>query len=324
MRKLTFVMGSTATGKTYFIENRLSCENTVVLNVYDYQQKAYDEAGYGNVMPRNVQIRCLMKANDMHLHDIIEELGKGHDVIAEQTFIKAKRRIAYLDEIRKALDVRIEIYVMSPSDEQWADNIKKRQLGGSFQVYKQQTERDLEFPNPSEGFDAIYEVTDNDIKLRMDEPRPEIVEQARSELAEEADRIREEDEKRKERRDLLDSMNTRPFWHYCEVCGKKEYITAQEAFDQGWDYPPNIGHFGILGPRTCGDCPTNATLFWRVNTEKKIAIPVVIDGALTPEEKITWHRIKAEPESLLEEETEEVLKRYMNDCDTPIKIVGGK
>jgi hypothetical protein len=31
---------------------------------------------------------------------------------------------------------------------------------------------------------------------------------------------------------------------------------------------------------------------------------------LTTEERITWRRIKAEPESLLEEETEEVLKEY--------------
>jgi hypothetical protein len=51
-------------------------------------------------------------------------------------------------------------------------------------------------------------------------------------------------------------------------------------------------------------------LYWRVNTEKKIPIPVVVDGMLTTEERITWRRIKAEPESLLEEETEEVLKEY--------------
>lgn len=52
------------------------------------------------------------------------------------------------------------------------------------------------------------------------------------------------------------------------------------------------------------------TLYWRVNTEKKLPIPVVVDGMLTTEERITWRRIKAEPESLLEEETEEVLKEY--------------
>ena len=315
MRKMAFVMGSTATGKTHFIENYLSNDNSVILNVYDYQLKAYDEAGFGNSIPNGAWVRCLLKANDMHLRDIIEELSKGHDVIAEQTFLKAKRRIYYLDKIRNALDVRVEIYVMHPSDEQWASNIKKRELGATLQAYKEQTERELEFPNPSEGFDAIYEVIDNDVKLRMDELRPGIVEQARMELKEEADRICKEDKKRKERKDLIDSMKTRPFWHYCEVCGKKEYITAKEAFDLGWDYPPDIGHFRVLGPRTCGVCPINATLFWRINTEKKVSIPIVIEGMLTKEERITWHRIKAEPESLLEEETEEVLERYEDCCD---------
>ncbi|MCR5098816.1 MAG: hypothetical protein K6B14_07710 [Lachnospiraceae bacterium] len=48
--------------------------------------------------------------------------------------------------------------------------------------------------------------------------------------------ILDEQEKHKQ---LLQSMNTRPFWHYCEVCGKKEYITAEEAFNDGWDYPPS-------------------------------------------------------------------------------------
>ena len=33
-------MGSTATGKSHFIENYLSNDNSVILNVYDYQLKA--------------------------------------------------------------------------------------------------------------------------------------------------------------------------------------------------------------------------------------------------------------------------------------------
>ena len=35
------------------------------------------------------------------------------------------------------------------------------------------------------------------------------------------------------------------------------------------------------------------------NTNKKIPLPIVMEGALTPEELATWHRIKAELESLL-------------------------
>lgn len=128
---------------------------------------------------------------------------------------------------------------------------------------------------------------DGEIKLQMDEAKPEIVEQARKELLEEADRISKEDEEKRKRQELLNSMKTRPFWHYCEVCGKKEYITVQQAYDTGWDYPPDMGSFGLLGPRTCGECLLNDTLYWRVNTEKKVPIPVVVEEILTPEERIT-------------------------------------
>ena len=47
----------------------------------------------------------------------------------------------------------------------------------------------------------------------------------------------------------------------------------------------------------------------------KTFIPVVVDGMLITEERITWRRIKAEPESLLEEESEEVLKEYAEGRD---------
>ena len=28
--------------------------------------------------------------------------------------------------------------------------------------------------------------------------------------------------------------------HICEVCGKKEIMTPEEAFLDGWDYPPRM------------------------------------------------------------------------------------
>lgn len=322
MQKLTFVIGATATGKTYFIKHHFEDKNLSVLNIYDYQQKAYEEAGFKNSIPFSVQFRCLKKANDMHLHDIIGELKQGHDIVAEQTFFKAKRRIAYIDEIRRNVeDVKIEVFVMQPSLERWAENLKLRELGNNVESYKEQAEKDIEFPNPAEGFDTIYEVADGEIRLRLDETKPEIVDQARQELAEEAERIAKEDEERRKRQELLESMNTRPFWHYCEGCGKKAYLTAQQAFDDGWDYPPRMGCFGFLGPRTCGSCLIDSTLFWRVNTEKKVPIPVVVNEMLTPEERITWRRIKGEPESLLEEETEEKRKEYADGKGMSITVL---
>ena len=298
MQKLTFVIGANAAGKTYFIEHHLASEKAVVLNIYDYQQKVYDEHGNKELITFEEQFRCLKKANEKHLHDIINELKQGNDVIAEQTFFKAKRRIAYIDEIRKEMDVKIEVYVMHPSNKRWIENSKKREDIENIEVYENQ-KKQMEFPNPAEGFDAIFEVVDDEIILRMDDIKPEIVKQARQELMEEDTWIRREDEREHKHRQLIESMNTRPFWHYCEVCGKKEFITAKETLDAGWDYPPHFGGFGLLGPRTCGNYSLKDTLFWKVHTE--FSLPIVINEQLTPEEKIIWQRIKAEPESLLEE-----------------------
>ena len=133
----------------------------------------------------------------------------------------------------------------------------------------------------------------------MDAPKPEIVDVAHKELSEEAQQIKKEEDKEKQRLELLESMNSRPFWHYCEVCGTKLFCTAQEAFEAGWDYPPKIGSFGLLGPRTCGKCTWNDTLFIKVHQQ---AIPIVIEKTLTKKELQTWQRIKNEPESLLDEE----------------------
>lgn len=301
MQTVTFVIGATATGKTYFIQKSYSDKDIDILNVYDYQQSAYEEAGFGDSVPFGAQFRCLKRAQDMLLEDIIGRLQEGRDIVVEQTFYKAKRRIAYIERIRQAADVLIEVYVMCPGDFRWKANLEDRKLSGSYEGFKREA-AEMEFPNPAEGIDRIYEVTDGAITLRMDAPRPEIVDRAKEELAREAERIQAEDEARRRRRELLESMDTRPFWHYCEVCGRKEFLTAGDAFDGGWDYPPRLGHFGMLGPRTCGNCSIDSTLWFKINAPGRF--PVVLEGELTPEELVTWRRIKAEPESLLFEEAD--------------------
>lgn len=299
MPKLALVIGANATGKTFFIEQKYVGRGAEILNIYDYQQRVYEEAGFKDGVPFGAQFRCLKRANELLLSDICERLSQGRDVVAEQTFYKAKRRIAYIDEIRKIPDVTIEVYIMQPSDSLWESNLEKRGLKDALPRHKREAEG-IEFPNMAEGMDRIYEVVDGEIRQRHDPPKPEIVETAREELAKEADRIRAEDGEKAKREALLDSMNTRKFWHYCEVCGKKAYITAEEAHDDGWDYPPKMGWFGMLGPRTCGECGIADTLFWKVNTSG--GLPIVCEGDLIPEELVTWRRIRREPESLLEED----------------------
>ena len=305
MPRVTFVIGATASGKTYFINQNFSNKDVEILDAFDYQNRAYEESGFKGRMPIQVQIRCLMKANDDLLSDIISKLKQGNDVVVEQTFYKAKRRIVYVDAIREAVkaEIEIEIYVMCPGKERWLENTRLRKMVEDDESYERHV-AEIEFPNPIEGFDSIFEVTDDGIKLRMDPPYDEqFLEDARKEISEEKERVKKEDEESRERKELLESMKTRPFWHYCEVCGKKEFITDEEAFVGGWDYPPRIGFFGMLGPRTCGSCQMKDTLYWKIQTSGKL--PIVIEKYLNEKELKTWRRIKGEPESLLVDENEQ-------------------
>ena len=301
MKKLIMVIGGTATGKSTFIKDHYeNLEGISCLNVWDYQERAYKEAGYLDSIPLGASFRCLMKANNELLQDVLDKLKDG-DVVIEQTFFKAKRRIVYIEAVKECYpDVEVDVYVMSPDDDLWKSNCEKRKLESEFNDFKKQIEQDFEFHNPVEGFDGIYTVQGEEIVLRMDPPIPDLVKKAKEELTIESERISKEDKAKQKKRELLDSMNTRPFWHYCEVCGKKEYLTAQEAYDTGWDYPPNFGKFGLLSQRKCGDCTIDKTLWWKVTTTQKL--PIVFEGSLTESELITWNRIKGEPESLLEEE----------------------
>ncbi len=278
MPEFIVVMGTGGCGKSTFIKKHFADKDAVFLDIFDYQQRAYDESGNKDWMSFDEQYRCLYRANEDFLQDALAYLLQGCNVVAEHTFYKAKRRMACLDEIRKLPDVTVTFYVLC------ADGREPFRL--------------VEFPNPAEGIDRIYELSESGIRLRMDPPCPQMLDTARREIQDEKERMHREGEEKEKRLRLLESMKTRPFWHYCEVCGKKEYITADDAFKKGWDYPPHFGAFGMLSPRTCENCGIENTLFWKIQTESRL--PIVIESSLTPKELITWRRIKAEPESLLD------------------------
>ena len=84
--------------------------------------------------------------------------------------------------------------------------------------------------------------------------------------------------------------------HICEVCGKTEILTPEEAFNEGWDYPPRMGSFGIVSPRICGNCPINLTVWWALVSEKKNI------SELSQKQRETIKRIQGEPESIIPEE----------------------
>lgn len=64
-------------------------------------------------------------------------------------------------------------------------------------------------------------------------------------------------------------MNTEQFEHWCEACGKTEVFSSEEAFERGWDFPPRMGAWGTVYPRTCSNCSINKTLWWALMVEKK-------------------------------------------------------
>lgn len=55
----------------------------------------------------------------------------------------------------------------------------------------------------------------------------------------------------------------------CEVCDTVATLTNDEAFDAGWDYPPFIGAFGVISPRTCPDCGMMDTVWAALVLERK-------------------------------------------------------
>ena len=77
----------------------------------------------------------------------------------------------------------------------------------------------------------------------------------------------------------------------CECCGKEQiFDDLEQAYKEGWDYPPYIGEFGLLSPRTCGDCTIDKTVYWKV----------VANGYdnINSHDIEVIERIKREPESL--------------------------
>lgn len=152
----------------------------------------------------------------------------------------------------------------------------------------------IDFPNMAEGYDHIFKVVDDKI-IEVKEPIDDsIVSQAKKELERESLREKAIYEQDKKRKDLIDELeHGRKFWHYCEVCGKKELLTAEESFESGWDYPPHMGSWGVISMRTCGDCQMTDTLYWRL-----------IKGEIeefTEKDIETMRRIENEPFSLVGE-----------------------
>jgi hypothetical protein len=85
-------------------------------------------------------------------------------------------------------------------------------------------------------------------------------------------------------------MSNTKFLHTCEVCEKEVFLTSAESFDQGWDYPPTMGAWKVVSPRTCGNCSIDKTLWWALAADKKT------QEDLTPKQLATLAKIQNEIE----------------------------
>lgn len=133
-------------------------------------------------------------------------------------------------------------------------------------------------------------VTGEGIKLRMDTPRPEIIEQAKAEL---------------QKQEPLERTRICPFLHYCEVCGKKEWIRRNKQLRLD-GYPPQVGKFGEIGPRVCGDCsPGDSLLF---NLARSAGLFDFLPDGMTSNQRLIWESVFLNPN---------VLRRYADSLDLP-------
>lgn len=86
-------------------------------------------------------------------------------------------------------------------------------------------------------------------------------------------------------------MKKQKFILICEVCGKQIICDdPKDAYNLGWDYPPFMGKYGVLSPRTCDSCTIEKTLWWKITAEGS--------DYLNSHDLEILKRIKDEPESL--------------------------
>lgn len=287
---LNIVMGVSCAGKTTFINKKF--KDYVHYSISDYQDNLKKEQGNKEFYDLLEYKSILIKANERIKNDVINALLNGDNVVMEHTLYKAKRRIAYIEDIQKCVaNLEVNIYLIMPSDLVLLNNLKTSSKYNENDFKRLKAEREfIEIPNIAEGYNKIFIVKDGVINEYIGCPDEELINRAHQELFKE----KKKDDEALEYNNLLNRLKLEGFYHYCEVCGKKEWLTPEQAYNDGWDYPPRIGSFGILSPRTCGNCSITDTLWWKIATNKNFD-----KETLTNKDIEVLRRIKKEPYSLL-------------------------
>lgn len=298
---LNIVMGVSGSGRTHFVNEHFP--NWTHFFVGDYQKKIFADMGNPKRIEIHAHMDVLIKANEQIMDDVVEALKEGKDVALEHTLFKRKGRITYVEAFKNITDVPINIYVVMPTEKQFRSNLISSEKHDESDFNSLWKEMDaIEFPNIAEGYNKIFLVRDNEIREMHTVADMTLIEQAKQELADEVAEELEKKKKAEEREQFIEDLNKNGFWHYCECCGTKKFMTPKQAFDEGWDYPPKIGFWGVISPRTCGNCSMTDTVWWKLNMNKVKKMSI---EDLSDKEKKVVSRIMFEPYSLLEEETED-------------------
>lgn len=292
------VIGVPASGKTHWINNCKEFTDMEKLDIYLYQQLVRKEFTDEEYTSSHDTYRILFEANERIITDIVDLVKDGKDVVVEHTLYKMKRRLQIIDAIRKVDDVPIEIYLMQPSDEQLQKNceLKDAEDEYMFSRAKRQME-DIELPSVDEGFAKTFYVKDGRVEEYRAGVSDEQLVEARREIEDEQESIRAEREQEIAFEKAVEETKTKRFLHICDGCGKREFLTSKEAFEDGWDYPGADGlykdrkYFGFrtIAPRTCGECGITTSIFWKMMSGEN----------LTDEDKKGLERIQNEPMCLL-------------------------
>lgn len=192
---VTFVIGASSAGKSDFIEKHFKDCGYAILDVFDYEKRAWEL-----VDPELLSAWGAAYQADKWLEeDIVGLVRQGNNVVVEQTFFRALRRIDCIDAIHKvSRHIQCDVYVIMPSDEQLRKNCAKRwgdKEGAAerkFERYKQELAETFEFPDPAEGFSRIFFVSDDSIIWEEKEGNWSIMKKARAELQEDAERFASE------------------------------------------------------------------------------------------------------------------------------------
>lgn len=300
---LKLVIGVPASGKTHWINSCKEFADAVKLDIYNYQQMVREEFTDEEYISSHDTYRILFEANERIIKDIVEHINAGEDVIVEHTLYKMKRRLQMIDVVHKVSDTPIEIYLMQPSDEQLQKNCELKDTEDEYMFWRAKRQmEDVELPSVSEGFAKTFYVIDGQIEEYKLEVSDELLAAARREIENEQEKMRAEIEQKITFEKAVEETKIKPFWHICEGCGKREFITSKVAFEDGWDYPGAEGlykdrkYFGFktIAPRTCGECSITSSMFWKMMSGEN----------LTDEDKKGLERIQNEPMCLLLEQEE--------------------